>query len=222
MKIKLLLSAMLTAVSVSVFAQDDSNVRTLFNKGDAKWGGEFSFTLSGASFNDRFFGGGGFECGAIRNQSIEFGLFLKGFGSEPHTDYKIVDDEKYFLGGGYGGALIKPIIMSNAPVHFAIPIRIGGGAVGYYSTENFWHDDYHCRHHYDCDYDEEDECGVFVFEPGVNIEFNMLKHFRMFLGASYRMFGSLSLDYRDHSGKIIDKQDLNGMIYSIGFSFGIY
>ena len=221
MKIKLLLTAMLTAVSFSLFAQDgDSQVRTLFNKGEASWGGEFSFYGTGASFNDRFFGGGGFECGAIRNHSLEFGLFLEGFGSEPHTDYAITPDDKYFYGGGFGGLLLKPIIMTNSPVHFAIPIRIGGGAVGYYSSEYFWDDDCHHYHHYYDDY--EDETGVFVFEPGINIEFNMLKHFRMFLGASYRMFGSLNLDYRNNGGEIIGKQDLNGMIYSIGFSFGIY
>ncbi len=221
MKIKLLLTAMLTAVSVSVFAQDDSNVRTLFNRGNASWGGEFSFYGSGASFNDRFFGGGGFECGAIRNHAIEFGLFLRGFGSESHTDYKITPDDKYFFGGGYGGALIKPIIMSNAPVHFAIPIRVGGGCIGYYSSDYFWDDDCH-YHHYNRYDDYEDETGVFVFEPGLNVEFNMLKHFRMWVGASYRMVGSLNLDYRYDGGKIIDSKDLDGMIYSVGFSFGIY
>lgn len=222
MKIKLLLAAMLTTASVSLFAQDgDSQVRTLFNRGEAKWGGEFSFYGSGASFNDRFFGGGGFECGAIRNNAIEFGLFLKGFGSESHTDYKITPDDKYFFGGGYGGLLLKPIIMSNAPVHFAIPIRVGGGCIGYYSSEYFWDDDCH-YHHYNHHDDYEDETGVFVFEPGVNLEFNMLRHFRMWVGASYRMLGSLNLEYRNNGGEIIGKQDLDGMIYSVGFSFGIY
>ena len=222
MKIKLLLTAMFTAASVSLIAQDDnSQMRTLFGNGNASWGGEFSFYGTGASFNDRFFGGGGFECGVIRNHTLELGLFLEGFGSEAFTDYKITSDDKYFLGGGFGGALIKPILMPNSPVHIAVPIRIGGGAVGYYSSEYFWDDDYdHHRHYYDDE--EEDETGVFLFQPGINVEFNMLKHFRMYVGASYRMFGSLNLDYRHSNDKIVDKQDLNGMIYSVGFSFGIY
>ena len=222
MKIKLLFTAMLTAVSVSLFAQDDDQVRTIFSKGSAKWGGEITFFGTGAGFDERFFGGGGFEAGAIRNQSLEFGIFLEGFASESHTDYKITPDDQYFYGGGFGGALIKPIIMSNSPVHFAIPIRIGGGAVGYYSSENFWDDDHHYYSHYDRRNDYEDECAVFVFEPGINLEFNMLRHFRMWVGASYRMFGSLNLDYRNAGGEIIGSQDLNGMIYSVGFSFGIY
>ena len=221
MKIKLLFTALLTAVSVSLFAQDDSQVRTIFTRGEAKWGGEFSFYGSGASFDDRFFGGGGFECGAIRNQSLELGLFIKGFGSEPFTDYKITPDEKFFFGGGYGGLLIKPIIMSNAPVHFAIPIRVGGGAIGYYSSEYIWDDDCH-HHHYNRFDDYEDETGVFIFEPGVDLEFNMLRHFRMWIGASYRMVGSLNLDYRYNGGQIIDKSGLDGMTYQVGFSFGIF
>ncbi|MBR2887140.1 MAG: hypothetical protein IKB95_02850 [Bacteroidales bacterium] len=220
MKIKLLFTALLTAVSVSPFAQDDSEVRTLFNKGNAKWGGEFTFFGTGASFNDRFYGGGGFECGAIRNHSLEFGIFLEGFGSETHTDYKITFDEKYFIGGGYGGLFIKPIIMPTSPVHFSIPIRIGGGEIGYYSSEHFWDDDDYYYHHHNYYDDDEDECGVFVFEPGFNVDFNMLKHFQITLGVSYRMFGSLSLDYSQNQGEIIGKQDLNGMIYSLGFRFG--
>ena len=44
----------------------------------------------------------------------------------------------------------------------------------------------------------------------------------MYIGASYRMFGSLNLDYRHSNEEIVGTQDLNGMIYSVGFSFGIY
>ncbi|MCQ2974153.1 MAG: hypothetical protein MJ211_05015 [Bacteroidales bacterium] len=218
MKLKLIIVSALMAVCSSVMAQEDNEMRTLFNKGEAKWGGEITFLGGYSNFDERGYGEFGCEIGAIRNHTLELGLWGQGTISEAFTDKNF--DEKCLFGGGFGGVFIKPIIMPESPIHFSIPIRIGGGCIGYYNSDYFWDDDWDRYHHYR--YDEDiDECAIFVFQPGVNVDFKLLKHFQMSLGVSYRMYGSLDL-YYPNGDVIAKKQDLNGLIYSVNFSFGMF
>ncbi len=70
---------------------------------------------------------------------------------------------------------------------FHFPVLVGAGGVAsivdryYYS----WDDEYY--------YETLDSEAYFVFEPGVEVEFNMVKFFRIGLGASYRITSDVKL-----------------------------
>ena len=91
------------------------------------------------------------------------------------------------LTGGYGGILVEPIIFGRAPVHITIPIIAGVGGIAYTSNlfkqlgYNQW-DSY-----------VEDTEVFLIAEPGVELEFNVLKFFRFSLTATYRFTSSLQL-----------------------------
>ncbi len=65
-----------------------------------------------------------------------------------------------------------------------------------------------------------------VFQPGVDVEFNITEFFRIALGASYRLTNGINLRYKylddDYVEQVItvDKNALNSFNFNIGFKFG--
>jgi hypothetical protein len=92
------------------------------------------------------------------------------------------------LEGGYGGLLLEYILLPNSKVHVAFPLMIGGGFMGY--TNSGHHNDSIIfnnsskEFHHGHNYISSDH--FFVIEPGVRLEFNMLKSLRLGLTLSYR------------------------------------
>lgn len=87
---------------------------------------------------------------------------------------------------GYGGLLIEPVVAYRSPVHLSFPLIIGAGGCGYevYAPlpPNFDPFTYH-----------DDVQAFFVVEPGVELEFNLIKLVRLGLGASYRYTTDIDL-----------------------------
>jgi hypothetical protein len=87
---------------------------------------------------------------------------------------------------GYGGLLIEPVIAYKSPIHISLPVLIGAGGCGYQTytglhedfDPNSWHDEYEA---------------FFVIEPGVDLEFNLVKLVKLGLGASYRYTSDINL-----------------------------
>ena len=224
--IKILPLVMALFLSVTMIAQEDSGeMKTLFKKSSGKkisngGYGSFSVGYSQVDGTDALQLGG--RVAWIANHRFALGLAGYGFFNSIQKNYSDVDDpSKYFLTGGYGGLFFEPILMPNKPVHVSFPVIIGVGGVTAVESQN-WTSNYNNNHqvnYYDAD-------AYLVIEPGVDIEFNIVKFFRVALGASYRYTNGINLRYKylddnyDQQIIRIDKNALNSFTFNIGFKFG--
>ena len=112
------------------------------------------------------------------------------------------------LNGGYSGLLLEYTLFPQSKIHVSFPLIIGSGVV-YHShhkdslyVQNDWsrHDFSHMDH-------------FFVIEPGVKLEFNVVKNFRIGLGISYRYSPE-----RDHW--VTSPDLLNQLTGKLTFRFG--
>lgn len=121
-----------------------------------------------------------------------FALGVGGYGFL--NDYQSINirgaDRNVNLSGGYGGLLLEPIIFGRFPVHLSIPVLIGAGGVALTSTWNPYPSEFESF-----DLLVEDAAGYVVVEPGVELEFNVVRFFRLALGGYYRYTSRIDLDY---------------------------
>jgi len=169
------------------------SIKTLFGSNDGKiehggWGG-FTLGYTKVAGKDAFLSGG--RGGWLIDHHFTLGLAGYGFfsGVDLNDPYQQPTIDNYSLGGGYGGLLLEPIIFPFKPVHVSFPVLIGGGGA-FVIDEMTYHG-----------YEEYGSYGsCFVLEPGVDIEFNIVKFFRVALNVSYRYTSDLSLDYYSYPG----------------------
>jgi len=157
----------------------------------------------------------------IANHRFALGLVGYGFVNDIQKDYDD-DPSSYFLAGGYGGIFFEPILMPNKPVHVSFPIILGVGGISAVESNNWESSHYNYQntnYYYDSD-------AFLVFEPGVDVEFNIVKFFRIAIGASYRLTNGINLRYKYLDNNFneqiieIDKNALNSFTFNIGFKFG--
>jgi hypothetical protein len=149
----------------------------------------------------------------VLNHGVALGLGGQGFITEPQTDVNLNDDYDYT--GGYGGIYIEPIVGWRHPVHLSFPVLIGAGGIGYV---RHWAD-YEDNQAY-TNYDE-DSYAFFVLEPGVELEFNMLKFMRLALSANYRYTSDIKLNYKERFGSSFSGQAIGPSDMLRGFNFGM-
>ena len=195
----------------------DQGMRTLFGNDNGKtehggWGG-FTLGYTRIAGRDAFLSGG--RGGWLINHRFTLGGGGYGFYSNFNHDANYQPTlDNYSLGGGYGGLLIEPIIAPFEPVHISVPILIGGGSA-FVMNDFYYHGNYH---DYDLGYG-----GFFVFEPGIDIEVNIVKFFRVALNASYRYTSDLSLDYYNINGDYeftVPSNALRGFNFGVTMKFG--
>ena len=116
-------------------------------------------------------------------------------------------DSDVNLTGGYGGILIEPILLGRFPVHLSFPVVAGVGGIAYTQTQwtsdpwgnqESWIEDYN---------------NYLIFEPGIDLELNVLKFFRLAFGISYRITSDINLINTSTSA-------LNGISGGMTFKFG--
>ena len=101
----------------------------------------------------------------------------------------------------------------------SIPVFIGaGGATAMYG--NTWDESY--WQSYDYYYNSD---AYFVFEPAVEVEVNIMKFFRISLGARYRLTNGLNLYYDYYEGDTyiserVDPKALDGFTFDMSLKFG--
>ena len=158
------------------------------------------------------------------NHKFALGIAGNGFFNnmqDRHSDN--IDD--YFLAGGYGGLFIQPIISPHSPIHVSFPIVFGIGGVVMESWKDidYYHDDE--NDHYSDYYDDE---VLLVFEPGIEVDFNLISFMRMSVGASYRLTSDVKLEYNylNDAGDIqtvtANSNAMNGFNFKIGMYFGMF
>jgi hypothetical protein len=202
------------AVSILVFsgisAQENQNeYRTIFNSGDDKkvsYGGYGAFSFGYTTIDSKSALLMGLKGAWVIDHHFAIGLAGYGFFNNLS---KTQNSNDYYLGGGYGGFYFEPIVAPKSSVHVSFPIFIGGGGVTTF-PQNYWEYNFYP---YGWDYD-----AFFVFEPGVELEFNLVKFFRLAVGASYRLTNGVILQNNYYSR--IPTNALNAFNFYVIFKFG--
>ena len=207
----LLTLCLFTAYTVNAQNESSTNEFKTLLGDNVTHGGYGSFSVGYTKVGSYNAFSSGMKGAWIINHSIGIGIAGSGFITE---ELGITSDNNYsFVTGGHGGFLIEPIFFSNNSVHFTVPIIIGGGGVTYIN-EFQMHGDYQ---EYPYAYDS-----YFLFEPGVELEVNMVKFFRVAVGVSYRMTSDINLTTTilGEDVVILDKKDLNQFVVNLTFKFG--
>lgn len=120
--------------------------------------------------------------GFIINRRYLFGV--AGYGLVTNVEFQgtLPDDaetRKLNLHGGYGGVLIGATIAHKELIHISIPIVMGVGSFDVVD-KNFFGSNLA-----DSEFTIENSI-FFVLEPGIQLEFNITKYFRIGAGVTYR------------------------------------
>ncbi len=199
---------LITAVGITNAQETDYNnnqIETILSESRSDgFYGAFSLGYSEIDNSDAFVAG--MRGGVIFNNKLAVGLAGYGFINNPDKyHYSDPNMNDFFLAGGYGGLFIEPIIAGTKPVHVSFPILVGIGGVALVEDDGNWYDD-----HYP---DKLDKDFIFVFEPGVELEFNLAKYFRMAASATYRFTSDVDL-------LATDTDALQGFQFGLTFKFG--
>ena len=145
-----------------------------------------------------------FKAAYVANRQFEIGFVGTGF----YTDLNQfgTDNLNRDLVGFYGGMHLEPIFFSKSKFNLSVPLLIGGGAVGLLTEDVFD----------DVIIDDEDWKGVFVFEPGINLLYNINRYIQLEAGVKYRM--SIKLSLRPE----YNISDINGFSAGIGVKIGVF
>ena len=138
------------------------------------------------------------------------GLGLGGYGFINDPTYSAVDDINYSLAGGYGGFIVEPIIYGWFPVHLSFPILIGGGGV----ANTAYNADYSDPYEYYDGYVVESSA-FFVTEVSMEVEFNVVRFFRLALFGSYRFTSDINMT-------AIPTDAIKGWSTGMTFKFGSF
>lgn len=151
------------------------------------------------------------------NHGIGIGIGGYGFANELQYHMKNSGtDETYSLAGGYGGLVIEPVVAGRFPVHVSFPVLVGAGGVA------------NIREHYSLyndpsnTYNSEDAAAFFVVEPGIEIELNLVKFFRVGFGVYYRITSPVVLQETtvDEPDGVDHSYDLTGLSVGLALKFG--
>ena len=197
---------LLTEISLAQddrYYNDNDEIQTIFSPRRSNGGyGAISVTYSEIDNKDAIIMGA--RGGWIINHSFAIGLGGYGFVNDINYDNIFHNDLDYNLAGGYGGLFIEPIIASKLPVHISVPILFGMGGIAYIEHQNNW----------DYWWSTDDKSDVYwVFEPAIELEFNLTQHFRMAATASYRFTSNIDMLYTD-------PEILEGFSAGLVFKFG--
>ena len=215
---KLFILITATLIAQLSLCQEQTNspdeIKTLFNNSAVKSNGGYGgLMINYTKIDDRDALTMGAKGGWIINHSFTLGMGGYGFITEPKHDETLNKDYEY--AGGYGGLLLEPIIGGKHPIHLSFPIIIGAGGIAY--TTSYVNDN---SRHYDETYEDSD--AFFVIEPGVEIEFNMIKFMRFALACSYRYTSNIDLKYTSQTNEpaIAPEDLLHGWNVGVVFKFG--
>jgi hypothetical protein len=204
----------------TLFAKKQDEMKTVFGGRDGKidHGGYGALTFGYTRIDDEsalLIGGRG---GWLINHHFTLGLAGYGFFNNLEQKSNVPDFKNYMIAGGYGGLFLEAIIAPNYPVHVAIPLTIGAGGVSAYDP-SYW--DYNSDPNYY--YYDYNTSAFFVIEPGLEVEMNIVKFFRLSLGANYRWTSNINLEYSydvTEEPYKLPTDILDGFTYHMTLKFG--
>jgi len=204
--ITLLVAPLFSQKSDSTKSKKNDEFKTIFGNSHSNGAyGAFSVGYTEIDNIQAVTFGGKFEW--IVGHSFGVGFGGNGFINEYHWDETLQRD--VFLTGGYGGLIVEPILLPKFPVHLSFPVILGAGGISYITKENM---DYHNM--------VEDSEAFLIVEPMAELEFNITRHFRLALGASYRFTTPFNVGA---SGSVpVSSDAIENWSYVMTFKFGSF
>jgi len=212
MKNKLTYLAAVAVIFLGFSAKAQDNQTIFKNAGVHRSGGYLALTNQFTTIDGRFANMPGIYGGWFVNRKLMIGV-----GAAATTNYLPVPvQESNFPANkmtyqyGQFGLMTEYVVASTKMVHFNFNLLTGSGFTLQYDRKEVddWDWDFDDRH-------ENDPHFFFVLEPGVQVEFNVLKWMRFSPGISYRRtFGS------DKNG--LSDGDLSNISYNVALKFGIF
>ena len=182
--------------------------KTLFGDRNVTHGGYGALTINYSRIDSKDALQVGARGAWVIGHSVALGMGGSAFVNDYSWNPGLLGGRNVNLTGGYGGLLIEPIIFPKFPVHISIPVLIGAGGIAYTSTYN--------PYPYDSqsfDLIVEDASGYLLAEPGIELELNVVRFFRLALGGYYRFASDIQL--YDTPPDV-----LNGWSFGICLKFG--
>jgi hypothetical protein len=182
---------------------ENDQISTIFSKNRRNGGyGALSFSYTQIDGKDAFLMGA--RGSWIIDHSFAIGLGGCGFINDINYRNVLNNDLNYNLAGGYGGLYLEPILAPRLPVHISFPVLLGMGGVTYIEDHRNW----------DNWVFEDSKNDVFlVFEPSVELEFNMTRHLRLAGSIGYRFTSDIELEN-------VNPDIMKGTNIGITFKFG--
>lgn len=182
---------------------DNDKISTIFSKNRQNGGyGALSFNYTQIDGKDAYLMG---ACGSwIINHSFAMGLGGCGFINDVNYHSGINNDLNNNLAGGYGGIYLEPILAPRLPVHLSITVLFGVGGITRIEDQNGMEN---------WVYNDSESNTYLVFEPTVELEFNMTRHLRLAGTIGYRFTSDIVLDNTD-------PDILEGINAGLVFKFG--
>lgn len=170
----------LGVLCASAQENNDDQIATILSKNRSNGGyGALSFGYTQIDGKDAFLMGA--RGSWIIDHSFAIGFGGNGFVNNVNYNNWRDNDLDYNLAGGYGGLYLEPILMPRLPVHISIPVLFGVGAVAQVEDHEDW------------TYDDSRSDVFLVFEPSVELEFNMTRHLRLAGSLGYRFTSKIEM-----------------------------
>jgi hypothetical protein len=151
----------------------------------------------------------GGRVGWIINHTFSIGL--GGYGLVSSHELRNFDPthptDTFYIRTGWGGLNFQYTFLPKSLVHFTANALIGAG--GAYPTRSL----NHMINHSDSLNFDYNGSAFFVLEPGIGVEMNVTKYFRVELMANYRYITGLEL-------KPLENKDLGGFSANLALKFG--
>ncbi|WP_420576917.1 hypothetical protein [Ekhidna sp.] len=147
--------------------------------------------------------------GFIINRRYLFGV--AGYGLVTNVEFEGLvpgqtETKQLNLHGGYGGVIIGGTIAPKELIHISFPIILGAGSLEVVDKDFF------VNNPADSEFTVENTV-FFVAEPGIEVEFNITKYFRLGAGMTYRYVSGTELEN-------VEDEDISGTTALISFRFG--
>lgn len=217
--------AMVLWMAQSGKSQEDGKMRYIFS-------GEQEINISGmggptvgfTSIGDEFAVTAGGQGAVLFNQKFFIGGYGEGVATIHERNYAIyssfLDDNKIYndlnMQLGHGGFWLGYIHNPNRAVHLGLSSKFGFGAISLFEGQ------FHADRAEDFAYDN-----VFVVNPQIEVELNLLKWMKMNVGFGYQLVAGINKEYKfkDSHGDVVlekyfDQGDFNKPIGHITFLFG--
>jgi hypothetical protein len=182
---------------------EDVQISTIFSKNRHNGGyGAVSFSYTQIDGKDAFLMGA--RGSWIIDHSFAIGLGGVGFINDVNLHSWMNNQVDNNLAGGYGGLYLEPIVAPRFPVHLSFPVLFGVGAITNIEANIDWNNWTPTESRSDV---------YLVFEPTVELEFNLTRHMRLGGTFGYRFTSDVDI-------KNINPNILKGYNAGLIFKFG--
>lgn len=162
---------------------DNDQISTIFSKNRKNGGyGALSFGYTQIDSKDAFLMGA--RGSWIIDHSFAIGLGGTAFINDVNYSGWHENDLDNNLVGGYGGLYLEPILAPRLPVHLSFPVLFGIGGITNVDDHRDWEN---------WVFDDTNNDVFLVFEPAVELEFNMTRHMRLAGSLGYRFTSKIDM-----------------------------